>query len=142
MEAGSVTTSRIMSRPPHRAQTRRSTSKVRSSGIETEDRGFASTPMTGSETWRRVPAVVGVSGVESPKPISRTVFPAFTVGQIDSYLAALAPYAKTPYRFVTVGRDFQHPKPRLIEYLDGYNQRHYDATGVWAVAASFEDYET
>jgi hypothetical protein len=67
--------------------------------------------------------------------------PAFTDGQIDSYLAALDPYAKTPYRFVTVGCDFQHPKPRLIEYLDGYNRRHYDATGVWAVAASFEDYE-
>ena len=68
--------------------------------------------------------------------------PTFTDHQIDSYLAALDPYSKTPYRFVTVGCDFAHPKPRLIEYLDGYNQRHYEATGVWAVAASFEDYET
>ncbi len=67
--------------------------------------------------------------------------PAFTDKQIDSYLAALDPYARTPYRFVTVGCDFQHPKPRLLEYLDGYNARHYAATGVWAAAATFEDYE-
>ncbi|HZS41909.1 MAG TPA: hypothetical protein VFF06_34000 [Polyangia bacterium] len=68
--------------------------------------------------------------------------PHFTDGKIDSYVAALAPYAKTPYVFVPIGCDFQHPKNELIGYLDGYNQRQYPKTGVWAVAAPFEDYET
>jgi Glycosyl hydrolases family 38 N-terminal domain/Alpha mannosidase middle domain len=68
--------------------------------------------------------------------------PTFTDGKIDSYVAALQPYAKTPYIFVPVGCDFQHPKTELIGYLDGYNQRQYPKTGVWAVAAPLDDYET
>ena len=53
--------------------------------------------------------------------------PSFTDARIDAYVAALAPLARTPYRFVPVGCDFQHPKTRLVEYLDGYNQRRYPA---------------
>jgi alpha-mannosidase len=68
--------------------------------------------------------------------------PSFTDGQIDSYIAALTPYARTQYLFVPVGCDFQHPKPQLITYLDGYNRRRYPSTGVWAVAAPFDDYAT
>lgn len=61
----------------------------------------------------------------------------FTDRKIDAYLKALAPFAKTPYVFVPVGCDFQHPKEKLLAYLDGYDQRHKDA---YAVAATFEDY--
>ncbi len=68
--------------------------------------------------------------------------PSFTDGKIDSYVAALSPYAKTPYLFVPVGCDFQHPKDELISYLDGYNKRQYAKSGVWTVAASFDDYAT
>jgi len=63
--------------------------------------------------------------------------PAFTDHKIAGYLDSLSSYAKTPYLFVPVGCDFQHPKDKLIDYLDGYNQRHTDA---YAVAASFEEY--
>jgi hypothetical protein len=66
--------------------------------------------------------------------------PTFTDGKIASYVAALAPYAKTPYVFVPVGCDFQHPKNELVSYLDGYDRRQYPSTGIWAVAAPFEDY--
>ena len=66
--------------------------------------------------------------------------PGFTDGKIAEYLAALQPYAKTPYLFVPVGCDFQRPKEELISYLDGYNRRQYPKTGVWAVAAPFDDY--
>lgn len=66
--------------------------------------------------------------------------PSFTDARIDSYVQAMRPYTKTPYMFIPVGCDFQPPKPRLIEYLDGYNKRRYPTTGVWAVAAPFDDY--
>jgi hypothetical protein len=66
--------------------------------------------------------------------------PAFTDAAITRYVAELTPWAKTPYLFVPVGCDFQHPKERLIEYLDGYNARHYRQSDVRAVAASFDDY--
>jgi hypothetical protein len=64
----------------------------------------------------------------------------FTDGRIDTYVDDLRQYTRTPYMFVPVGCDFQHPKPDLIRYLDGYNQRRYPVTGAWAVAAPFEDY--
>jgi alpha-mannosidase len=66
--------------------------------------------------------------------------PSWTDGRINQYVAALTPFAKTPYLFVPVGCDFQHPKEELLGYLDGYNQRQYPSTGVWAVAAPFDDY--
>ncbi len=68
--------------------------------------------------------------------------PAYTDAQIDAYIASLRPYAKTPYVFVPVGCDFQAPKERLVEYLDGYNARRYRTTGAWAVDAPFDDYVT
>jgi hypothetical protein len=66
--------------------------------------------------------------------------PTYTDGQIDAYIAGMAPYTATPYIFIPVGCDFAHPKPQLIEYLDGYNERRYPTTGVWAVAAPFDLY--
>jgi len=68
--------------------------------------------------------------------------PSFTDSRIDSYATELEPFAKTPYLFVPVGCDFQLPKPELVSYADGYNQRRYPTTGVWAVAAPFDDYAT
>ena len=68
--------------------------------------------------------------------------PDYVDGRINFYISSFTPYAKTPYMFVPVGCDFQHPKPELISYMDGYNQRQYPTTGVWAVTAPFEDYET
>jgi hypothetical protein len=66
--------------------------------------------------------------------------PTFTDGRIDGYVAENLPYAKTPYLFVPVGCDFQPPKPKLLDYVGGYDQRQYPQTGVWAVAATFDDY--
>jgi hypothetical protein len=66
--------------------------------------------------------------------------PTFTDARIDGYVTENTPYSRTPYLFVPVGCDFQSPKQQLIDYLDGYDQRRYPDTGVWAVAASFEDY--
>jgi len=64
----------------------------------------------------------------------------FTDSRIDGYAAENTPYAKTPYLFVPVGCDFEPPKAQLIAYADGYDQRRYPTTGVWAVAAPFEIY--
>jgi len=64
----------------------------------------------------------------------------FTDAAIDRYWAEMGPYARTPYTFIPVGCDFAHPKPQLIDYLDGYNARRYPSTGVWAVAAPFDLY--
>jgi hypothetical protein len=66
--------------------------------------------------------------------------PGFTDDRIDEYVAALGPLAKTPYVFVPIGCDFQHPKAELISYLDGYNQRRFPKTKIWTVLASFDDY--
>jgi hypothetical protein len=66
--------------------------------------------------------------------------PTFTDAALDRYFDELGGWSRTPYMFVPVGCDFQHPKPQLISYLDGYNQRRYPTTGVWAVAAPFDDY--
>jgi len=64
----------------------------------------------------------------------------FTDAAVDRYIAEMKPYTKTPYIFIPVGCDFAHPKPQLIDYLDGYDNRRYPTTGVWAVAAPFDLY--
>ena len=64
----------------------------------------------------------------------------FTDAAIDRYITEMRPYTKTPYIFIPVGCDFAHPKPQLIAYLDGYNNRRYGTTGTWAVAAPFDTY--
>ncbi len=66
--------------------------------------------------------------------------PAFTDARIDLYASQLAPYAKTPYLFVPVGCDFQAPKANLLAYLDGYDQRRYPTTGIYAAVAPFDLY--
>ena len=64
----------------------------------------------------------------------------FTDARVDGYAAELSAYARTPYLFVPVGCDFQSPKQALISYLDGYNQRRYPTTHIWAAAVPFDDY--
>jgi hypothetical protein len=66
--------------------------------------------------------------------------PSFVDGQIDKYLAALSPTSPTPYVYVAVGCDFQHPKPDLVADLAEYNQTRYPTTGAWAVDAPFDIY--
>jgi hypothetical protein len=67
--------------------------------------------------------------------------PTFTDASIAKYIEQLEPWTKTPYMFVPVGCDFQMPKPELVKYLDGYNDRQ-GGSDVYAVAAPFEDYAT
>lgn len=68
--------------------------------------------------------------------------PKYTDAKIDGYIVQTKPYSQTPYMFVPVGCDFQAPKPKLLEYIAGYNQRQSAKSGVFAVVATFEDYAT
>ena len=66
--------------------------------------------------------------------------PGYVEGQIADYISALTPYEHTPYLFVPVGCDFQAPRPLLTTYARWWNQSRFSSTGVWVVAATFEDY--
>lgn len=66
--------------------------------------------------------------------------PGFVRNQIAGFIAELTPYQKTPYLFVPVGCDFAPPRPLLPEYARWWNERNYKLSGVWVVAATFEDY--
>ena len=60
--------------------------------------------------------------------------------RIERYVAELDPLALTPYRLLAIGLDFVRPVPRLLELLDGWNERRYPRTGVWLVNAGLDDY--
>ncbi|HUT52994.1 MAG TPA: hypothetical protein VM658_06355 [bacterium] len=60
--------------------------------------------------------------------------------KIDGYVKRLAPLARTPYLFCPIGCDFVEPIRGLIELLDGYNNRRFRETGVWAQNAGLDDY--
>lgn len=64
----------------------------------------------------------------------------FTNSRIHFYLSKMKNISPTDYIFVPVGCDFAPPKPLLTEYMDNWNASEYPATGVWAVAATFEDF--
>lgn len=66
--------------------------------------------------------------------------PEFVRTRIAEYIDQLTPYQRTPYLFVPVGCDFQAPRPKLTEYARWWNESEYARTGVWVVAATFEDY--
>lgn len=66
--------------------------------------------------------------------------PSFVEGKLDGYVGANTPYARTPYMLVPVGCDFEPPKTELLQYAAEYDQHRYPQTGVWILAASFEDY--
>jgi hypothetical protein len=60
--------------------------------------------------------------------------------RIESYLRDLDGLGRTPYRLLAIGFDFVRPVPRLLELLDGWNDRGYPRTGVWLVNAGLDDY--
>jgi hypothetical protein len=60
--------------------------------------------------------------------------------RIRQFTGQLLPYSRTPYLFCPIGFDFNPPIPGLTALLDRYNQRHYPATGIWAVNAGLDDY--
>lgn len=64
----------------------------------------------------------------------------FTNARIKLYLSKLDTVSPTDYMFVPVGCDFAFPKPGLVDYMDHWNETEYPKTGVWAVAATFEDF--
>ena len=66
--------------------------------------------------------------------------PGYTNQQLDTFIAQLTPFARTPYLFVPVGSDFASPTTRLVEYAKRWNDGRYSRTGVWVAIATFEDY--
>ncbi len=72
----------------------------------------------------------------------------FTDSRIDQYIGELTPWSPDlapdegglHLMFVPIGCDFEPANEQLLAYLDGYNERQYPASGVWAVAAPFDDY--
>jgi alpha-mannosidase len=64
-----------------------------------------------------------------------------TIDDVRQVLAINGPASPTPYIFVPIGCDFAKPKPDLLELVDAWNEQEYAASGVWAVAASFDHYE-
>jgi hypothetical protein len=64
----------------------------------------------------------------------------FVLDRLAEYIDQLTPYQRTPYLFVPIGCDFQRPRPRLTEYARWWNENRYASTGVWVVAATFEDF--
>ncbi|MBI2058730.1 MAG: hypothetical protein HYT87_03085 [Nitrospirae bacterium] len=63
-----------------------------------------------------------------------------TNAKIAMYVSQLADVSPTDYMFVPIGCDFALPKPRLVEYMDNWNATKYSETGVWALAATFEEF--
>ncbi|MBK7978002.1 MAG: hypothetical protein IPK07_33710 [Deltaproteobacteria bacterium] len=59
---------------------------------------------------------------------------------LASHVARLAPLSRTPYLFLPIGIDFSWPKRELLAYVKRWNDERYAATGVWAIAATFDDY--
>lgn len=64
----------------------------------------------------------------------------YTNNRIGRYVGELTPYARTPYLFVPVGCDFQPPKAGLLPILRRWNDTQGAATGIYAMASTFEDY--
>ncbi len=64
----------------------------------------------------------------------------YTNASIAGFIEELKPWSRTPYMFVPVGCDFQMPKSGLVDYLDHWNDDRFSETGVWALAATFEDF--
>ena len=63
-----------------------------------------------------------------------------TTDALTHLIAADGPASRTPYVFVPVGCDFARPRPDLRALIDAWNAQQYGATGVWAVAATFDHY--
>jgi len=61
---------------------------------------------------------------------------------LKKLLAVNAPASPTPYIFLPIGCDFKPPRPDLLDIVRQWNAEDYPATGVWAVAATFDHYVT
>ena len=66
----------------------------------------------------------------------------FTNAAIERYLLEMGPLSPTPYIYIPVGSDFQRPKPLLPRYAAAWNETEYATSGVWAVAAGFDEFTT
>jgi len=71
--------------------------------------------------------LAGVSGLEM-------------VAALDRLVAIDGPASLTPYIYVPIGCDFSRPRTDLLDVAALWNAERYAATGVWAVAASFDHY--
>jgi len=71
--------------------------------------------------------LAGVSGAE-------------TVAALDRLVALNGPASPTPYVYMPIGCDFSRPRTDLLDVAALWNAERYAATGVWAVAASFDHY--
>jgi alpha-mannosidase len=67
--------------------------------------------------------------------------PITAVDDIRRVLQTNGPASPTPYVFVPIGCDFAPPKADLLDLVDTWNAQEYAASGVWAVAATFDHYE-
>ncbi len=68
--------------------------------------------------------------------IDPSVVPEHLAGHVER----LSKLSTTPYLFLPIGIDFSWPKRALLDYVRRWNDERYSATGVWAVAATFDDY--
>lgn len=59
---------------------------------------------------------------------------------IQAMADLVLPMSPTDYGFVSVGGDFQYPKRDLVRWMQAWNAERYASTGVWAVAATFDDF--
>ncbi len=66
--------------------------------------------------------------------------PSVVTEHLASHVARLSALSRTPYLFLPVGIDFSWPKRDLLRYVRRWNDERYGAIGVWAVAATFDDY--
>lgn len=66
--------------------------------------------------------------------------PSVVPEHLASHVARLAALSRTPYLFLPVGIDFSFPKQALLDYVRRWNEERYGSTGVWAIAATFDDY--
>lgn len=62
------------------------------------------------------------------------------LANIQAIADLVLPISPTDYGFIPVGGDFQYPKKDLARWMRAWNAERYPSTGIWAVAATFDDY--
>lgn len=60
--------------------------------------------------------------------------------QLDGFVRALEPLARTPYLFCPIGCDFNPPIPGLVSLVERYNAERSHKTGTYVVLAGMDDY--
>ena len=75
-------------------------------------------------------------------PLGRpTSDPTIINANIQKYVDIIGPVSPTDYMFVPIGGDFVYPKKNLAKYARDWNEMQYAQTGVWVVAATFDDFK-